>query len=256
LIHFLKRIMAMEVLTDVFNSSNPNVMTVDEYQDLYWGRLREAIDNMLTHPPGGYRRISYEKMYSAVYKCVCKQYSEKLYQDLINHVRTRVAERSRIMQTVPDHLLIEQFHDALVQFFHAMDGIVPIFTYMSRFYIEKKLMTTLHTELLKIFSSMFSDLHVKRLIPLMVQAQSQPFSIHPEMMASICKHLYQLNSEYSRLNPALFQLYLPNIGPAMTEDDIERQKAEEQRLQAELRDQGWNRVPEPSTRKREFEDGP
>ena len=39
-------------------------------------------------------------MYSAVYKCVCKQYSEKLYQDLINHVRTRVAEWSRLMHQV------------------------------------------------------------------------------------------------------------------------------------------------------------
>jgi len=39
-------------------------------------------------------------MYSAVYKCVCKQYGDRLYQDLINHVRTKMAEWSRNLTQV------------------------------------------------------------------------------------------------------------------------------------------------------------
>ena len=39
-------------------------------------------------------------MYSAVYKCVCKQYGDRLYQDLINHVRTKMAEWSRTLSQV------------------------------------------------------------------------------------------------------------------------------------------------------------
>jgi hypothetical protein len=39
-------------------------------------------------------------MYSAVYKCVCKQFGDRLYQDLINHVRTKMAEWSRNLSQV------------------------------------------------------------------------------------------------------------------------------------------------------------
>ena len=53
---------------------------------------------------------------------------------------------------------------ALVQYFHALGGIVPIFTYMNRFYIEAKLHTDLKTELIKIFSCLVADPHVARLI--------------------------------------------------------------------------------------------
>ena len=80
-------------------------MTPDDYRDIFWSMLRDAIDQMLTHPPGSYKPISYEQvghekylksidmvlsdvqMYSAVYKCVCKQYSEQLYLDLITFVK-------------------------------------------------------------------------------------------------------------------------------------------------------------------------
>jgi len=244
--------MAPEVM-EAHNSSNSNIMTIVEYQEAHWGRLREAIDKMFTHPPGSYRPISYEEMYSAVYKCVCKQYSEKLYQDLINHVMTTVAEWSKHMQQVSDDQMIEEFHKSLVQFFHALGGIVPIFTYMNRFYIETKLNTTLRSELLRVFSSMFSDIHVERLIPLMTNAQTRPFSVHPERMASICKYLFQLNPEYCKLQPSLFQHYLPNVGPAMTEEDLEKQKAEEQIFQARLRAEGWN-THKDTRRKREFEE--
>merc|ERR1712059_223629 len=106
---------------------------------------------------------SYEQMYSAVYKCVCKQYSEQLYADLITHIRTRMTQWSNQLTSVQDESFINEFHKALVQYFHALGGIVPIFTYMNRFYIESKLHTDLRTELIKIFSSLVSDQHVTRL---------------------------------------------------------------------------------------------
>ena len=179
---------------------------------------------MLTHPPGSYKPISYEQMYSAVYKwvkkeseassagnqkpsilrCVCKQYSEILYRDLFNHMRCEIEIRHscyiirvhRVTQTislydsspknppspmvqspqlcprwnlhrrVPQgdnissylyHMVTRSFlswslfhqgdnisyfswslshpsaYQALVQYFHALGGIVPIFTYMNRY---------------------------------------------------------------------------------------------------------------------------
>jgi hypothetical protein len=167
-------------------------MSPEDYRDTFWAMLREAIDQMLTHPPGSYKPISYEQMYSAVYKCVCKQYSEQLYADLMTHIRTRLGQWSGHLASVKDPAFVMEFHRALVQYFHALGGIVPIFTYMNRFYIESKLHTDLRTELVKAFSSLVSDRHVARLIPLMAAAQATPFAVPPPTMATMCKHLYQV----------------------------------------------------------------
>ena len=106
-------------------NSSDSSMTPEDYRLKFWSELRDAIDQMLSHPPGSYKPISYEQMYSAVYKCVCKQYRELLYADLIT-VRTRLAQWSGALS-------IREFHKALVQYFHALGGIVPIFTYMNRY---------------------------------------------------------------------------------------------------------------------------
>ena len=39
-------------------------MTPDDYRDIFWSMLRDAIDQMLTHPPGSYKPISYEQVSS------------------------------------------------------------------------------------------------------------------------------------------------------------------------------------------------
>jgi len=230
-------------------------MTPDDYRDIFWSMLRDAIDQMLTHPPGSYKPISYEQMYSAVYKCVCKQYSEQLYADLINHVKIRLGQWSNSLTKIEDASFITEFHKALVQYFHALGGIVPIFTYMNRFYIEAKLHTDLKSELMKIFTSLVSDQHVNRLIPLMVAAQSTPFCIPPPVMSTMCKHLYQLNPEYTVIEPRLFSSYLPNVLPQMTEEDLQAQQDADRLLQESLRSQGWGCTENvSSTKKRELED--
>lgn len=231
---------------------NNSPMSIEEYHSQYWGKLRCAIDTLLDQPPGENTHISYEEMYSAVYKCVGKQYSEKLYFDLINHIRTRIAECSRLLHQVPDDQFISKFYESLSRFFNAVNGIVPIFTYMNRFYLETKLNTNLQTELLKLFTIGFTDVHIKRLIPMMLDAMSKPFAIHPETMSGICRLLAQLNPGYSSQHPLLFQHYLPNIGPQMTEDDLDRQRQEERRVQEELRKQGWGSI-QGSGMKRGFE---
>jgi hypothetical protein len=216
----------MEVDTSNTSSQNNQTsgmtnMTPDDYQNIFWSMLRDAIDQMLSHPPGSYKPISYEQMYSAVYKCVCKQYSEQLYADLMTHVKSRLGQWSAHLTQVPDTEFITEFHKALVQYFHALGGIVPIFTYMNRFYIETKLHTDLKSELLKVFSALVSDQHIRRLLPLLNEARSRPFMIAPAVMSTMCKHLYQLNPEYAQMEPKLFSNFLPNILPPMTEEDIQ-----------------------------------
>jgi hypothetical protein len=82
-------------------------------------------------------------MYSAVYKCVCKQYSDRLYSDVMDHI-------ARIVTTWADNLarahgglepdselpFVKEFHVVLSRYFHALSSIVPIFTYMVRTYLN------------------------------------------------------------------------------------------------------------------------
>jgi len=246
------------------SGSPPPSLSSEEYNCKFWGVLRDAIDQMLSHPPGSYKPISYEKMYSAVYKCVCQQFSERLYGDLINHIKTRMAQWSNQLSTVQDDSFIAEFHKALVRYFDALNGIVPIFTYMNRFYIVLKLNTDLKTELLKIFSGLVSDPHITRLIPLMRSAQETPFQIPPGVMSTMCKRLYQLNPDYINMEAKLFSNFLPNVLPQMREEDLQTQREEDRLLQESLRAAGWggagtgggDEEKKSATRKRDLEDAP
>ncbi|KAK7065915.1 CDK2-associated and cullin domain-containing protein 1, partial [Halocaridina rubra] len=64
-------------------------MTDEEYMNTYWPQLRNAIDKLLEGPPLAPHNgpvVQFEPMYSAAYKCVCQQYSESLYRDLMSHI--------------------------------------------------------------------------------------------------------------------------------------------------------------------------
>ncbi len=76
-------------------------------------------------------------MYSAVYKCVCKQYSDRLYSDVMDHIGMIVSKWASHLSSVhadiqPEDELpfVKEFHSVLSRYFHALSSIVPIFTYM------------------------------------------------------------------------------------------------------------------------------
>lgn len=66
-----------------------------------------------------------------------------------------------------------------------------------------------------------ADKHVRRVVNLMVLARSQPFSVPPAVMAELCRKLHKLNPEYNTIQPGLFSSYIPNVGPRMTEEDLQ-----------------------------------
>ena len=76
-------------------------------------------------------------MYSAVYKCVCKQFSDRLYSDVMEHIGEIVSQWSHSLVIAHSRLgpeaelaFVSEFHLALSRYFHALGSIVPIFTYM------------------------------------------------------------------------------------------------------------------------------
>uniref|UniRef100_A0A670Z699 CDK2-associated and cullin domain-containing protein 1 n=1 Tax=Pseudonaja textilis TaxID=8673 RepID=A0A670Z699_PSETE len=188
-----------------------NVITIEDYKSTYWPKLDSAIDQLLTQSPGDYIPISYEQIYSCVYKCVCQQHSEQMYSDLIKKITNHLERVSKELQVSPPDLYIERFNIALGQYMGALQSIVPLFIYMNKFYIETKLNRDLRNDLIKLFTE-----HVAE------------------------KHIFSL-MQWVQMAPALFSKFIPNILPPAVESELEEYAAQDQKLQQELIQEGFSR---------------
>ncbi|KAG9344329.1 hypothetical protein JZ751_010998 [Albula glossodonta] len=229
-----------------------NVMTTEDYKNTYWPKLERAIDQLLTQSPVDYIPISYEQIYSCVYKCVCQQHSEMMYSDLKQKISTHLEQVSEELQGSPPDKFIEKFNSALTRYMAALESIVPIFIYMNKFYIETKLNRDLRDDLVKLFTDHVAEKHVSTLLPLLLKAQSTPFLITPSTMASIVKGLYTLRPDWVQLAPVLFSNFIPQIHPPVLESQLQDYAAQDQKLQMELVQNGFSRGDQ--SRKRAGED--
>ncbi|XP_054840159.1 CDK2-associated and cullin domain-containing protein 1 [Eublepharis macularius] len=218
-----------------------NVITIEDYKSTYWPKLDSAIDQLLTQSPGDYIPISYEQIYSCVYKCVCQQHSEQMYSDLIKKITNHLERVSKELQVSSPDLYVERFNIALGQYMGALQSIVPLFIYMNKFYIETKLNRDLRNDLIKLFTEHVAEKHIYSLMPLLLEAQSTPFWISPSTMANIVKGLYMLRPEWVQMAPALFSKFIPNILPPAVESELEEYAAQDQKLQQELIQEGFSR---------------
>ncbi|XP_069468025.1 CDK2-associated and cullin domain-containing protein 1 isoform X2 [Ambystoma mexicanum] len=218
-----------------------NVITLEDYKSTYWPKLDSAIEQLLTQSPGDYIPISYEQIYSCVYKCVCQQHSEQMYSDLIKKITNHLERISEELQVSPPDLYIERFNVALAQYMGALQSIVPLFIYMNKFYIETKLNRDLKDDLIRLFTEQVAEKHIYSLMPLLLDAQSTPFQITPSTMANIVKGLYTLRPEWVQLAPTLFSKFIPNILPPSVESDLLEYAAQDQMFQRELIQTGFTR---------------
>ncbi|XP_072026548.1 CDK2-associated and cullin domain-containing protein 1-like [Amphiura filiformis] len=217
-------------------------MARSEYENQYWPQLEGAIKQLLQQRPGVFLRISYEQMYSCVYKCVCQQYSERMYNDLKEVVTIFLQQTSVELQNASSDQLLCRFHEGIKQYSQALGGIVPIFNYLNRFYVTQKLGTDLRRELTKLFVEYILEPHLVTVLSLLQEAQGKPFSVHPTVAAEIIHNLHEYNQDYAQLNPPLFAKYIPNVLPPTRLEDLPLYIAETQRLQEELlAHQGYNR---------------
>ncbi|XP_062071270.1 CDK2-associated and cullin domain-containing protein 1 isoform X3 [Lepus europaeus] len=186
-----------------------NVITIEDYKSTYWPKLDGAIDQLLTQSPGDYIPISYEQIYSCVYKCVCQQHSEQMYSDLIKKITNHLERVSKELQ--------------------------------NKFYIETKLNRDLKDDLVKLFTEHVAEKHICSLMPLLLEAQSTPFQVTPSTMANIVKGLYTLRPEWVQMAPTLFSKFIPNILPPAVESELSEYAAQDQKLQRELIQNGFTR---------------
>lgn len=218
-----------------------NAMAVEDYRKNHWPNLEKAIDRLLVHNPTDHISVSYAQIYSYVYKCVCQQHSEMLYNDLIIKVTAHLQQVSTHLEASPPGNIIENFNSALTQYTSSLQCIVPVFMYLNKFYIESKLNRDLKKDLMKLFSDYVAEKHLETLMPLLIEAHSMPFQVQPSTMASVVKGLYSLRPEWAKLAPALFSGFIPQINPPAVESQLSDYAAYDKKLQLDLSMNGFPR---------------
>ncbi|KAK5853707.1 hypothetical protein PBY51_014839 [Eleginops maclovinus] len=229
-----------------------NAMAVEDYRKNHWPNLEKAIDRLLIQNPTDHISVSYAQIYSYVYKCVCQQHSELLYNDLIMKLTNHLQQVSTHLQASPPEDFIENFNVALTQYTASLQCIVPVFMYLNKFYIESKLNRDLREDLMKLFADYVAEIHVNTLMPLLIKAHSMPFQVQPSTMASVVKGLYSLRPDWAKLAPALFSGFIPQINPPAVESLLPDYAAHDQKLQLDLSMNGFPRGDQ--SRKRASED--
>uniref|UniRef100_UPI0037E71955 CDK2-associated and cullin domain-containing protein 1 isoform X3 n=1 Tax=Semicossyphus pulcher TaxID=241346 RepID=UPI0037E71955 len=218
-----------------------NAMAAEDYRENHWPNLEKAIDRLLIHNPTDHISVSYAQIYSYVYKCVCQQHSELLYNDLIIKITTHLQQISINLEASSPEKVIENFNDALTQYTASLQCIVPVFMYLNKFYIESKLNRDLRKDLMKLFADHVAEKHVNTLMSLLIEAQSMPFQVQPSTMASVVKGLYSLRPGWANLAPALFSGFIPQINPPAVESLLPNYARSDQKLQKELSMNGFPR---------------
>ncbi|XP_036978824.1 CDK2-associated and cullin domain-containing protein 1 [Acanthopagrus latus] len=218
-----------------------NAMAVEDYRNNHWPNLEKAIDRLLIQNTTDHISVSYAQIYSYVYKCVCQQHSELLYNDLTLKISNHLQQVSTHLQASPPESFIETFNIALTQYTASLQCIVPVFMYLNKFYIESKLNRDLREDLMKLFADHVAEKHVNTLMPLLIKAHSMPFQVQPSTMASVVKGLYSLRPDWAQLAPALFSGFIPQINPPTVESLLPDYAAHDQKLQMELSMNGFPR---------------
>ncbi|XP_031694131.1 CDK2-associated and cullin domain-containing protein 1 [Anarrhichthys ocellatus] len=218
-----------------------NAMAVEDYRKNHWPNLEKAIDRLLIQNPTDHISVSYAQIYSYVYKCVCQQHSELLYNDLTLKITNHLQQVSTHLQASPPEDFIENFNVALTQYTASLQCIVPVFMYLNKFYIESKLNRDLREDLMKLFADHVAEIHVNTLMPLLLKAHSMPFQVQPSTMASVVKGLHSLRPDWALLAPALFSGFIPQINPPAVESLLPDYAAHDQKLQLELSMNGFPR---------------
>ncbi|XP_077350852.1 CDK2-associated and cullin domain-containing protein 1 isoform X2 [Festucalex cinctus] len=213
-----------------------NATDVEDYRHNHWPNLEQAIERLLIQKPTDQVSVSYAQIYSYVYKCVCQQHSELLYNDLKSKIANHLQRVSTELNAVPLENLIESFNTALTQYISSLHCIVPVFLYLNKFYIESKLNRDLKQDLMNLFADHVAEKYVDRLMSHMV-----PFKVQPSTMASVVTGLYTLRPDWALLAPALFSDFIPQINPPTVESLLLDYAARDQKLQLELSMSGFPR---------------
>lgn len=141
----------------------PSLMTDDSTYDTDMRpRLLGLVSTVLQELPGSYAHYSFGEMYSTAYKCIWKNYAERLFIDLSEHVADIVRKwmaklldmTSRQDETIN---FVTFYHKIFIQFFWGMEVLLPIFAKMVIYKGKNCVLKILET----VFFALQDQIHVR-----------------------------------------------------------------------------------------------
>ncbi|PAA60192.1 hypothetical protein BOX15_Mlig010529g2 [Macrostomum lignano] len=214
------------------------IMSDDDYSQTYWPKLSQLIDLLFTQSEEAERSaISYEEMYSCVYKCVCSARGPQLKEDLMSAVQAHVCamgQRALEKQHSPKDY-IEVCLRAFLTFNQAASTLFAVFQYMNRVMLATSGEDSLMAMFKSIFVHQFVSPHLHKLIGHLTEAVQKPFLVHPDRLRACVQQLHSACPECASASPQLFARFVPGVLPPAELESLPAYAAEESQLQRDLR---------------------
>ncbi len=185
-------------------------LSTEVYEQVHWRVLRETLDMLLTEHPGNHAPVSFERIHSAVHKCVSHRRGERLYRDLTGRVEAHLEAWENQVLPLRGDEFVAAFHRCVDQFLHAVDLVEPSFIYLDRFYVEVELGTDLRTKLVGMFMKRLGDEAVPRLLRLLDQARPPPDQhVTVPTVKALVERVAQLERKCVDQNQKIFSCHMP-----------------------------------------------
>ena len=216
-------------------------MSDEDYQQTYWLKLGGLVDLLFTRSESERSSVSYEEMYSCVYKCVCSCRGPQLRDDLLAHVAKHLDQQS--LQLLELHQqdgeeatrsYVEAACRFMERFVLAANSIVAVFQYMSRVMLPGH-ETQLISQIDALCADTFLAQHQEHLLPALCEVAQRPFALEPAALQSLVQALHRIRPELAKMAPQLFARYIPGVLPVAVASQLSAYRAEERQLQRDLR---------------------
>lgn len=217
---------------------------VSEYMRDYWIPLSHTVDAFL-HPSSQTSPISFQETFTLVYKCVGEGHSDRLHHDLMQAV-TKYLKRLHVdlVQCLTsdnegrqDQGIINMIHvfdAALVDYIKAVKGISATFSYLGKYFAQKKNYKTLEDELTYMFCLEIAEHFIHDILSCV--ERSPPFTLDPGLLSRLFHNLQTVSRDgYGTLYSKLFARFVTDALPRMQEQDLQSHIAEVHELQAQMR---------------------
>ncbi|XP_034234926.1 CDK2-associated and cullin domain-containing protein 1-like [Thrips palmi] len=215
-----------------------------EYARDFWTPLNNTIEAFL-HPSSQTSPISFQDTFTLVYKCVGEGHSDRLHSDLMQTVSKYLKNlHVELLQCLTSDneatqgqgiiQMIHMFDCALSDYIKAVKGISASFSYLGKYFAQKKNYKTLEDELTLMFCSEIAEHFIHDILSCV--ERSPPFTLEPALLSRLFHNLQTVSREdYGALYSKLFARFVTDALPRMHEHDLDSHIAEVHELQAQMR---------------------
>ncbi|KAE8742542.1 hypothetical protein FOCC_FOCC011951 [Frankliniella occidentalis] len=215
-----------------------------EYLRDFWIPLNNTVEAFL-HPSSQTSPISFQETFTLVYKCVGEGYSDRLHCDLMHAVNKYLKNlHVELLKYLTDGndgrqdqgiiQMIHMFDSALADYIKAVKGISATFSYLGKYFAQKKNYKTLEDELTLMFCVEIAEHFIHDI--LCCVERSPPFTLDPALLSRLFHNLQIVSRDlYGTLYSKLFARFVTDALPRMHEADLNSHIAEVHELQAQMR---------------------